>query len=89
MATPANASLANGYKALALHRDALILAVRPFEPVPANAGVDSFTATDPDNGLAVRVQRVYDINYRAVRYGVDVLYGVAVLRPTLGSVVLS
>jgi len=40
-------------------------------------------------GLAVRVQRVYDINYRAIRYGVDILYGVAVLRPTLGSVVLS
>ena len=89
LTTPANASLANGYKNLALHRDALILAVRPFEPVPANAGVDSFTATDPDNGLAVRVQRVYDINYRAVRYGVDILYGVAVLRPTLGSVVAS
>jgi hypothetical protein len=89
LATPANASLANGYRNLALHRDALILAVRPFEPVPANAGVDSFTATDPDNGLAVRVQRVYDINYRAIRYGVDILYGVAVLRPTLGSVVLS
>lgn len=89
LGTPANASLANGYKNLALHRDALILAVRPFEPVPANAGVDSFTASDPDNGLAVRVQRVYDINHRAVRYGVDILYGIAALRPTLGSVVLS
>ncbi|MBM4409416.1 MAG: hypothetical protein FJ038_12670, partial [Chloroflexi bacterium] len=70
LATPANASLANGYRNLAIHRDAMILAVRPFEPVPANAGVDSFTASDPDNGLAVRVQRVYDINHRAVRYGV-------------------
>ena len=89
LTTPANASVANGYRNLALHRDALILAVRPFEPVPANAGVDSFTATDPDNGLAVRVQRVYDINYRAIRYGVDILYGISALRPTLGSVVLS
>jgi hypothetical protein len=89
LTTPANASIANGYKNLALHRDAMILAVRPFEPVPANAGVDSFTATDPDNGLAVRVQRVYDINYRAIRYGVDILYGISALRPTLGSVVLS
>ena len=89
LTTPANASLANGYKNLALHRDAVILAVRPFQDVPANAGVDSFTASDPDNGLAVRVQRVYDMNYRAIRYGVDILYGVAALRPTIGSVVLS
>ncbi len=89
LTTPANASLVNNYRNLALHRDALILAVRPFEPVPANTGVDSFTATDPDNGLAVRVQRVYDINYRAIRYGVDILYGISALRPTLGSVVLS
>ena len=44
LATPANANLKNGYRNLALHRDAMILAVRAFAPTPVGAGVDSFTA---------------------------------------------
>ena len=89
LATPANANLKNGYRNLALHRDAMILAVRPFAPTPVGAGVDSFTAVDQATGLAIRVQRQYAMADRAIRYGVDILYGVKELRPTLGSVVLS
>jgi P22 coat protein - gene protein 5 len=89
LTTPANASIKNGYKNLALYRDAMILAVRPFADEPGLAGVDSFTAQDPDTNLAVRVQRQYSMADRAIRYGVDILYGVAVLRPTLGVVVAS
>ena len=89
LTTPANASLKNGYRNLALHKDAMILAVRPFAPTPAGMGVDDFTAVDPVTGLAIRVQRQYAMADRSIRYGVDILYGVKELRPTLGSVVLS
>jgi len=89
LATPANASLKNGYKSIALQRDAMILAVRPFAEEPALSGVDVSTASDEASGLAIRVQRQYSMADRAVRYGVDILYGVAALRPGLGLVVAS
>jgi hypothetical protein len=79
----------NSTKNLAFHRDAMILAVRPFREPPAGSGVQAAVMPDPETGLVLRVLYQYDMSNRGVRVGLDILYGVAVLRPTLGVVVLS
>lgn len=79
----------NSTKNIAMGRDTFILATRPFTPPPAGSGVQVATVSDPDIGLVLRVLYAYDIAHRGVRVGVDVLYGVAVLRPSAGVVVLS
>ena len=79
----------NSTKNLAFHRDALILATRPFRDPPPGSGVQASTMLDPETGLSLRVLYQYDIGNRGVRVGLDILYGVAVLRPTLGVVVQS
>jgi hypothetical protein len=79
----------NSTKNLAIHRETLLLATRPFMDPPANTGVQAATVRDPATGLVIRVIYTYDIAYRGVRVGMDILYGVAVLRPTTGVVVLS
>ncbi|MFZ0324733.1 MAG: P22 phage major capsid protein family protein [Actinomycetes bacterium] len=89
LTTPANASIAYRTDDLAIHRNSLILAVRPFQDEPAGSGVESATAIDAATGLAIRVQRQYSMADRAIRYGVDILYGVSVLRPSLGLIVKS
>jgi hypothetical protein len=86
---PVVAGTPNSTKNLAIHQDAMILAVRPFRDLPAGSGVQASTVMDPETGLAIRVLYQYDIANRGVRVGFDILYGVAVLRPTLGVVVLS
>lgn len=77
----------NSTKNLAIHKDAMILASRPFvDDMPANAGAEQAVVVDPETGLAIRVVMQYDIANRGVRVGYDALYGVAALRPTLGVV---
>ena len=76
-------------KNIALHREAFILATRPFMDPPANSGVQAATVRDPDTGIVIRVIYSYDIAHRGVRVGLDILYGVAVLRNAAGVVVLS
>jgi len=76
-------------KNLAFHREAFILATRPFVDPPPSTGVQAATVQDPDNGIVIRVVYTYDIAFRGVRVGLDILYGVAVLRNAAGVVVLS
>jgi len=86
---PVVAGTPNSTKNLAFHREAFILATRPFMDPPAATGVQASTVRDPDTGLVIRVLYTYDIAYRGVRVGLDILYGVAVLRNAAGVVVLS
>lgn len=79
----------NSTKNLAFHREAFILATRPFMDPPQATGVQAATVSDPDTGLIIRVLYTYDIAYRGVRVGLDILYGVAELRDAAGIVVLS
>lgn len=64
---------------LAFYRDALVIA---FAPLPVDMpGIKAATLNDPA-GIPIRVMAAYDVAYRGVRVGVDVLYGVAVARPS-------
>ncbi len=74
---------------LAFHRDAMIFASRPFREIPPGYGVVASTMTDPETGLSIRVLLGYDIANRGMRVGLDILYGVRDLRPSLGLVALS
>jgi hypothetical protein len=65
----------------AFHKNAMIYACREFKPVPANLGVQSAQVNDPESGLSIRVSSQYSINDVAQRVNVDILYGMAVLRP--------
>ncbi len=86
---PVVAGTPNSTKNMAFVADAFILAVRPFQPAPAGAGVQQATVTDPETGISIRIQWQYNMADRGVRVGLDILYGCRDLRPTLGSVVLS
>jgi hypothetical protein len=66
---------------LAFHPEAFILAMRPLPDAPAGSGTVSASIVDPDTGIAIRSQISYDPAFRGVRVSLDVLYGVAVLRP--------
>jgi len=76
-------------KNLAYHKEAFIIATRPFRSIPEGLGVRSTIVNDPDTGISLRVLYSYDIDNRGVRVGFDVLYGVAELRDAAGVVVLS
>jgi len=79
----------NSTKNLAYHKEAFILATRPFRPIPDGIGVRSTIVNDPNTGISIRVLYSYDMNNRGVRVAFDVLYGVSVLRNDFGVVVLS
>lgn len=68
----------------AFHRNALCLASRPLAPAQ---GVESSTAA-LDNGLSVRVTIGYNQVTKKQTISFDCLYGVAVLYPELGAVLL-
>lgn len=76
-------------KNIAFGPEALILATRPFRDPPEGAGVNFASITDPVSGLTLRVIYFYDINYRGIRVGFDILYGVAKLRDAAGLLVKS
>ena len=79
----------NSTKCIAMHKDAILLATRPFRDIPASSGVEASTIIDPVSGIAIRVLNQYDINNRGAHVGFDVLYGFTALRPTLGVTVLT
>lgn len=68
----------------ALHPEALIFVPRPFEDIPDGSGVQSAQVDDPDTGISLRVLYQYDMTYRQLVVGFDVLYGFALLRPSAG-----
>jgi hypothetical protein len=76
-------------KNLGYHKEAFILATRPFRPIPEGVGVKSANVNDPDTGISIRVLYSYDMDNRGMRIAFDVLYGVAELRDVAGVVVLS
>lgn len=86
---PVVAGTPNSTKCLAIHQDAILLAVRPFRDIPAGAGVQVAQISDADSGLTLRVVYQYDVNNRGMRVGFDILYGVVALRPSLGLVALT
>lgn len=78
----------NSVKNLALHKNAVIFASRPFRPsgIP---GTMETTVTDEDSGLSMRMKISDDHAERGYRMSLDVLYGFKELRDAAGVVVLS
>lgn len=66
---------------LAMHRDALALVTRPL-PAPMD-GTPSVVVTDDEAGLSFRLTMRYDVLTKAHTISVDILYGVAAIRPEL------
>ncbi len=64
---------------LAFHKDALTLACAPM-PIPNNAEMAS-RSTDPDLGISLRFIRTYDSTLDRFVSRMDILFGVATLRP--------
>lgn len=64
---------------LALHRDALALVTRPL-PAPMD-GTPSVVVVDPDSELSFRLTLEYNTIGKYHTISVDILYGVAVIRP--------
>lgn len=66
---------------LAFHRDALALAVRPLSEasISAELGAKSMTMVDPITGIPLRLQ--VRLEFNQVRYALDCLWGVALVRP--------
>lgn len=71
---------------LALHRDAITVAIRPLAPVPAGAGAMSHVTNW--NGLSVRATLYYDGDAQRLSVTLDFLMGVKVLDTNLGAVLL-
>lgn len=86
---PVVAGTPNSTKCLAFHKSAIMMAMRPFMPITPGTGVATATAVDPESGIAIRVLKQYDINYRSTHLAFDILYGFVALRPGLGLVALS
>lgn len=74
---------------IAMHKNAMMLVTRPFNPIEPNAGVSSAIMNDDASGLSIRVLHQYSIGNRGMYVGFDILYGVVALRPTVGLVALS
>ncbi len=72
-------------KNLLLHRNALVLVTRPLPPAPQGAGV--IQKVMDEDGLGLRVTLSYNPDYLGVQVTVDILYGVAALRPAHGVMV--
>lgn len=66
---------------LALHRDALALVTRPL-PAPMD-GTPSVVVADSESGLSFRMTMNYDVLGKHHTISVDILYGVAAIRPEL------
>ena len=67
---------------LAFHRDAIALAIRPLESSQMEAeigGTKSMTMVDPVTGIPLRLQVRSEFN--RVRYALDCLWGVGLVRP--------
>ncbi len=86
---PVVAGTPDSTKNLALHPEAIILAMRGLPEPPASTGAQAATIRDPESGLVVRVLYAYNPSYLGVQVTLDVLYGVKVLRAEKACVVLS
>jgi hypothetical protein len=86
---PAVAGTPVSTQCLAIHKDAILLATRPFRDLPPGSGVQSSVIVDQESGLSIRVLYQYDMNNRGVRVAFDILYGIVALRPGNGLVVLT
>lgn len=71
---------------LALHRDAITVAIRPLAPVPAGTGAMSHVTNW--NGLSVRATLYYDGATQVLSVTLDFLMGIQVLDTNLGAVLL-
>jgi hypothetical protein len=78
---------AKGQKNVAIHKNAVMFAVRPFAPIDAAAGVQTATANDPESGLSLRISSQYDVNNIGMRCNLDLLYGVVPLRTNQGVII--
>lgn len=79
--TVTGASGAISVQGLAFHRDAMTLATAD---LPLPRGVDMAARVSDDQlGLSIRMVRAYDINSDNFPCRLDILYGVAMLRPEL------
>lgn len=91
--TAANFSVASGSpigtQNVAMHKSAMMFAMRPFREIPTGSGVATATVVDDESGLAIRVLKQYKPEYRAEYVGFDILYGYVALRPNLGLVAIS
>ena len=75
--------------AIAYCRDAFIIAFRAFKPIMPGTGVVSYQMVDPVSKVSLRLTYGYDIANRAMRMGMDILFGTATLRPEMAVRVLS
>lgn len=76
-----------GYRNLAFHRDAMCLAIRPLSGSEIFSGGNMIqTITDDLSGISMRLE-VYRQN-KATIWEIDLLYGLEILRPNAGSIIL-
>ena len=68
---------------LAFHQNAIAFVTRP---LMLPKGVEAYVATDPYNGLSVRVYRGFNTETKAEVMSMDVLYGYALVYPELATV---
>lgn len=74
-------------KNLAIQKNALLFASRPFTAIPDGFGVMSAMAMDATSGLALRVSAQYDINAVGIGVNLDILYGTVALRPNQAQII--
>jgi hypothetical protein len=65
------------------HPNAFVFVNRPLAVAP---GTDSYVATNPRNGMSIRVTRAYDVNTKKYIMSIDTLYGVKCVYPELAHV---
>lgn len=71
---------------LAIHKDAVTIAIRGLQPVKSGAG--ALSTTKNFNGLSMRVTISYDPDYQKTRWTFDFLSGIQLLEDQLGAVLL-
>jgi hypothetical protein len=69
------------------HRDAFVAAFRPLPAVPDGLGARSTVMNE--DGVGLRVTWSYNPSFLGVQVTIDILYGMAVMRPEFGVVIKS
>jgi hypothetical protein len=81
---PAIGGTPSGHASYAGTPEGLILVSAPNAGIPDGSGVKVAQVTDPASGLSLRVLYQYNMDYRGVRVGMDILYGVSILKNLAG-----